>query len=195
MPGQAGKGLVAPMSTYTALVSRDGRFWHIEVPEINRVTQARNINEVDDMARDLASSRIPSNWTSESSSPTACEHTCRRSSGLEAPKQRRAPTQPPSFEPPPPNSRTPDYPFANSVQSSESPTSAPASSPAAATLPRKAAEPADPANEEDFRRATLGTLAVWSASNHASGRNVRFFRCYGKGGPAGVAQSSLSTSP
>jgi 4-hydroxyphenylpyruvate dioxygenase-like putative hemolysin len=41
------------MSTYTALVSRDGKFWHIEVPEVNRVTQARNINEVDDMARDL----------------------------------------------------------------------------------------------------------------------------------------------
>ena len=41
------------MSTYTALVSRDGKFWHVEVPEINRVTQARNISEVDDMARDL----------------------------------------------------------------------------------------------------------------------------------------------
>ena len=41
------------MSTYTALVSRDGRFWHVEVPEIDRVTQARNISEVDDMARDL----------------------------------------------------------------------------------------------------------------------------------------------
>ena len=41
------------MSTYTALVSRDGKFWHVEVPEIDRVTQARNISEVDDMARDL----------------------------------------------------------------------------------------------------------------------------------------------
>ena len=41
------------MSTYTALVSRDGKFWHIEVPAIDRVTQARTINEVDDMARDL----------------------------------------------------------------------------------------------------------------------------------------------
>jgi hypothetical protein len=41
------------MSTYTALVSRDGRFWHVEVPEIDRVTQARNLNEVDLMARDL----------------------------------------------------------------------------------------------------------------------------------------------
>jgi hypothetical protein len=53
MPGEAGEGLVATMSTYTALVSRDGKFWHIEVPEIDRVTQARTINEVDDMARDL----------------------------------------------------------------------------------------------------------------------------------------------
>jgi hypothetical protein len=41
------------MSTYTALVSRNGKFWHVEVPEIDRVTQARNINEVDEMARDL----------------------------------------------------------------------------------------------------------------------------------------------
>lgn len=41
------------MSTYTALVSRDGRFWHIEVPEIDRVTQARTISELDDMTRDL----------------------------------------------------------------------------------------------------------------------------------------------
>jgi hypothetical protein len=32
MPAEAGEGLVATMSTYTALVSRDGRFWHIEVP-------------------------------------------------------------------------------------------------------------------------------------------------------------------
>lgn len=45
--------MVATMSTYTALVSRDGRFWHVEVPEIDRVTQARNLNEVDPMARDL----------------------------------------------------------------------------------------------------------------------------------------------
>ena len=41
------------MSIYTALVSRDGRFWHVEVPEIDRVTQARNLNEVDLMAREL----------------------------------------------------------------------------------------------------------------------------------------------
>ncbi len=41
------------MNIYTALVSRDGKLWHIEVPEIDRVTQARTINEVDDMARDL----------------------------------------------------------------------------------------------------------------------------------------------
>jgi len=41
------------MNTYTALVSRDGRFWHADVPEIDRVTQARNLNEVDVMTRDL----------------------------------------------------------------------------------------------------------------------------------------------
>ena len=43
------------MSSYTAVVSRVGRFWHVEVPEIDRVTQARTLSEVDDMARDLIS--------------------------------------------------------------------------------------------------------------------------------------------
>ena len=45
--------LGSTMNTYTALVTRDGTVWHVEVPEIDRVTQARSINEVDAMARDL----------------------------------------------------------------------------------------------------------------------------------------------
>lgn len=41
------------MSTYTADVSRDGRFWLIHVPEIDRYTQARSLREIEDMTRDL----------------------------------------------------------------------------------------------------------------------------------------------
>jgi hypothetical protein len=33
--------------------SRDGRFWLIHVPEIDRHTQARHLREIDTMARDL----------------------------------------------------------------------------------------------------------------------------------------------
>jgi len=43
------------MSTYTAHVVRDGQYWHIHVPEIDRVTQARHLREVDMMARELIS--------------------------------------------------------------------------------------------------------------------------------------------
>lgn len=39
--------------SYTAEVERDGRFWLVWVPEIERVTQARNLREVEPMARDL----------------------------------------------------------------------------------------------------------------------------------------------
>ena len=39
--------------SYTAEVTRDGRFWLINVPEIDRVTQARTVAEIEPMARDL----------------------------------------------------------------------------------------------------------------------------------------------
>ncbi|WP_067667970.1 hypothetical protein [Nocardia miyunensis] len=41
------------MSTYTARVIRDEDAWMIEVPEIDRVTQALNLRQVEEMARDL----------------------------------------------------------------------------------------------------------------------------------------------
>lgn len=53
MPAEAGKGLVEAMSRFTAHVTRDGRFWLIHVPEIDRYTQARHLREIDTMARDL----------------------------------------------------------------------------------------------------------------------------------------------
>lgn len=41
------------MSTYDVTVTRDGRHWMIQVPAIDRVTQARRLREVDTMATDL----------------------------------------------------------------------------------------------------------------------------------------------
>ena len=44
---------MAEVRTYRADVERDGRFWHIHVPEISRSTQARHLREIEPMARDL----------------------------------------------------------------------------------------------------------------------------------------------
>ena len=41
------------MKTYRAELERDGRFWRVRVPDIDRTTQARNLSEAEAMARDL----------------------------------------------------------------------------------------------------------------------------------------------
>ena len=41
------------MRTYHAEVDRDGKLWRVHVPEVARTTQARNLREVEPMARDL----------------------------------------------------------------------------------------------------------------------------------------------
>lgn len=41
------------MNTYHAVATRDGRYWLVHIPELDRYTQARNLPEVDTMARDL----------------------------------------------------------------------------------------------------------------------------------------------
>lgn len=41
------------VSTYTARVTRDEDAWMVEVPEVDRVTQALNLRQVEKMARDL----------------------------------------------------------------------------------------------------------------------------------------------
>ena len=41
--------------TYRAEVDRDGKFWRIRVPEIQRTTQARSEAGIEPMARDLIS--------------------------------------------------------------------------------------------------------------------------------------------
>lgn len=53
MRSQAGEGLVAQVKTYRVDVERDGRFWYIRVPDVERSTQARTLREVEPMARDL----------------------------------------------------------------------------------------------------------------------------------------------
>ena len=41
------------VSTYEVRAERSGRFWHLEVPVIGQVTQARNTREIEEMVRDL----------------------------------------------------------------------------------------------------------------------------------------------
>jgi uncharacterized protein YggE len=41
------------MHEYKVEVERDGRWWIIHVPEIDQLTQARRIDEIEDMARSL----------------------------------------------------------------------------------------------------------------------------------------------
>lgn len=41
------------VNTYTARVTRDEDAWMVEVPEVQRVTQALNPRRVEEMARDL----------------------------------------------------------------------------------------------------------------------------------------------
>ncbi|MEU7814097.1 hypothetical protein [Pseudonocardia sp. NPDC049154] len=41
------------MRTYLARVTRDGKFWHIDIPELGVVTQARTDDEIEPMARDV----------------------------------------------------------------------------------------------------------------------------------------------
>jgi GTP1/Obg family GTP-binding protein len=45
--------MVANLKTYHAEVDRDGSVWRVRVPEVQRTTQARNLREVEPMARDL----------------------------------------------------------------------------------------------------------------------------------------------
>jgi hypothetical protein len=45
--------MVAKLKTYHAYVDRDGSVWRVRVPEVQRTTQARNLREVEAMARDL----------------------------------------------------------------------------------------------------------------------------------------------
>jgi hypothetical protein len=53
MHSEAGKELVEEMTMYHAHVSLGDRFWLVHVPEVDRWTQARTLDEVDEMARDL----------------------------------------------------------------------------------------------------------------------------------------------
>lgn len=41
------------MTRYTARVTRDGRWWMVSVPELDILTQARRISEIEKMAQEL----------------------------------------------------------------------------------------------------------------------------------------------
>ncbi|MCV0334077.1 hypothetical protein [Microbacterium sp.] len=41
------------MIVYEAVARRDGRFWFIEIPELELFTQARTLDEIDEMAREV----------------------------------------------------------------------------------------------------------------------------------------------
>jgi DNA-directed RNA polymerase specialized sigma24 family protein len=44
---------VAEVKAYRVDVDRDGRYWRVRVPQVQRSTQARHLREVEQMARDL----------------------------------------------------------------------------------------------------------------------------------------------
>ena len=37
---------------YEVTVRRDGRFWYVDIPALDGATQARNLSEIDEMAKD-----------------------------------------------------------------------------------------------------------------------------------------------
>ncbi|WP_091227108.1 hypothetical protein [Microbacterium sp. 3J1] len=41
------------MIVYEAIARRDGNFWFVEIPELGLFTQARTVDEIDGMARDV----------------------------------------------------------------------------------------------------------------------------------------------
>jgi hypothetical protein len=50
---QAGNGVVAEVKTYDAEVSRDGKFWFIRIPELDRSTQAVRYRDIRAVAGEL----------------------------------------------------------------------------------------------------------------------------------------------
>ncbi|CAN7220034.1 hypothetical protein LJR044_003156 [Microbacterium foliorum] len=43
------------MKVYEAIAQRDGKFWFVQIPELDLFTQARTADEIDSMARDVIS--------------------------------------------------------------------------------------------------------------------------------------------
>jgi hypothetical protein len=46
-------GGVVAVTTYTAICERIGKWWEITVPEIDEVTQAKRLDDVEETVRDL----------------------------------------------------------------------------------------------------------------------------------------------
>ncbi|EUA17376.1 hypothetical protein I552_0577 [Mycobacterium xenopi 3993] len=47
------EGVVALTTAFTAVATRGDRYWLVHIPELDQYTQARNLAEVEPMARDL----------------------------------------------------------------------------------------------------------------------------------------------
>ncbi len=45
--------MLSDMIVYEAIARRDGNFWFVEIPELGLFTQARTVDEIDGMARDV----------------------------------------------------------------------------------------------------------------------------------------------
>lgn len=45
------------MTTYRVNVTREGKWWMVEIPELDELTQARRLSEAETMARDLIALR------------------------------------------------------------------------------------------------------------------------------------------
>lgn len=50
--------------TVTAVAERDGEFWSIRVPDVDRTTQARTLDDVEPMTRDLVAVMRGEGWRS-----------------------------------------------------------------------------------------------------------------------------------
>ena len=65
-------------TTYQVTATPSGKYWHVEVPAINRVTQAKNARDVEVMAKDLISimtgEENPQVSVSYAVSPEVSEH-------------------------------------------------------------------------------------------------------------------------
>jgi len=70
--------IMTTTDVYQVTARPSGKYWHVEVPAINRVTQARNAREVEVTAKDLISimtgEENPSVSVSYAVSPEVSEH-------------------------------------------------------------------------------------------------------------------------
>lgn len=140
---------MATMSTYTVRATRDGRFWLIEVPELGHYTQARNVGEIETMARDLIAVVVEIDPASvvldvQITMPGGAAEHLRRAEEARAEEPGRVPRPPSRCGPRRPGCVTPGCRGATSAVCSGCRSSVPVSSPPHASVaprPSRAAKP------------------------------------------------------